>query len=142
MAPGQPGHTGDRSVLKLAGYTRDKRGCLTCRKRKKKCDGSRNHCDQCRRLNLRCIWEAERELPQLSNEKHTSSLEPRVHPIARAPNPLQLGTPIKGEESLSVWNRRESMRYYIQVFASLLSSNVENNGFLSGEPGALSTFPS
>ncbi|KAF2144891.1 uncharacterized protein K452DRAFT_305852 [Aplosporella prunicola CBS 121167] len=36
---------------------RTKTGCLTCRKRKKKCDERRPECQICSRLSLACIWD-------------------------------------------------------------------------------------
>jgi hypothetical protein len=33
-------------------------GCLTCRRRRKKCDEARPQCTTCSRLGLRCCWNA------------------------------------------------------------------------------------
>jgi len=33
-------------------------GCLTCRRRRKKCDDVRPECGSCSRLELRCAWDA------------------------------------------------------------------------------------
>lgn len=37
---------------------RSRTGCLTCRRRKKKCDESHPSCSGCRRNNLECYWES------------------------------------------------------------------------------------
>lgn len=39
---------------------RSRRGCLTCRTRRKRCDTQRPTCDNCTRLNLTCEWQAQR----------------------------------------------------------------------------------
>ena len=36
--------------------TRSKTGCLTCRKRKKKCDENKPNCNNCIHLNKECVW--------------------------------------------------------------------------------------
>ena len=49
---------GDRSH---ASYRRTKHGCLTCRRRKKKCDEVKPQCAGCRRNDLQCCWATEEE---------------------------------------------------------------------------------
>ena len=39
--------------------TRSKTGCLTCRKRKKKCDENKPKCNSCIHLNKECIWPSK-----------------------------------------------------------------------------------
>ena len=137
-----------RNVAKLSGHTRDRRGCLTCRRRKKKCqfDGPEGRCDGCRRLNLHCEWEPKRHvvaaavLDAVSNSP-TRQVQHVGHAVAgpvgaliRAPDPLEFWVQsTENDASSEVWNRRLSLRYYVQSFAAILSCNVENNGFLSGE---------
>jgi hypothetical protein len=36
---------------------RSKEGCLTCKRRKVKCDEQRPRCSHCERLNLECKWQ-------------------------------------------------------------------------------------
>lgn len=36
---------------------RSRNGCLTCKRRKVRCNEQRPHCYHCRRLNLDCVWE-------------------------------------------------------------------------------------
>ena len=45
-----------RHVKRKRGLTRTKTGCLTCRKRRKKCDGEVPLCGHCERLRLDCAW--------------------------------------------------------------------------------------
>lgn len=49
-------------------YPRSRNGCLTCRKRKKKCDEIRPLCQNCTRKDLECKWPA-RNAERKSNEE-------------------------------------------------------------------------
>lgn len=40
----------------MRGVNKSKTGCLTCRKRKKKCDGRKPRCYACERLHLQCAY--------------------------------------------------------------------------------------
>ncbi|KAM5347101.1 hypothetical protein ACJ41O_010106 [Fusarium nematophilum] len=40
--------------------SRSRAGCLTCRRRRKRCIGQRPRCDACQRLDLGCVWEPKR----------------------------------------------------------------------------------
>jgi transcriptional activator protein UGA3 len=128
-----------RRASKLQAYARDRRGCLTCRKRKKKCDNTEGRCQQCLRLNLHCEWEPERYVSaQTRHRSPTWPLDADGHAgaitIIKAPDPLQFWSQATEEKgSPEIWNRRLALRYYIQSFAAILSCNVENNGFLSGK---------
>ena len=123
-------HFPRHSVARLSGHTRDRRGCLTCRRRKKKCDGEEGRCVGCQRLNLHCEWEPERHVVSAVVPKSPTPLGA----IVKAPDPLEFWLQATDNDASSaIWNRRMSLRYYVQSFASILSCNIENNGFLSGE---------
>lgn len=36
-------------------------GCLTCKRRRKKCDEAKPSCGACQRLYLRCLWKCDKE---------------------------------------------------------------------------------
>ncbi|KAK1256355.1 hypothetical protein MKX07_008614 [Trichoderma sp. CBMAI-0711] len=57
-----------RKSSKKGGYTRQRRGCLTCRQRKKKCDQGLPICGHCSRLNLVCKHEKPRQLSSAWSE--------------------------------------------------------------------------
>ncbi|EMG45583.1 hypothetical protein G210_4235 [Candida maltosa Xu316] len=40
---------------------RSKSGCLTCRRRKKKCDESKPVCKDCSRLHRECVWPSDKD---------------------------------------------------------------------------------
>lgn len=110
-----------RRICKLGGYSRDRRGCLTCRRRRKKCvvdagETSSARCGHCNRLNLRCVWEDEKDVV------------PTATPFpALSPWPQRDNDEPPGRQS----HRRQAMRYYVQSFAESLSTTSTNNGFLS-----------
>ncbi|KAL1580966.1 hypothetical protein MG5_00739 [Candida albicans P57072] len=51
--------------------TRSKTGCLTCRKRKKKCDENKPKCNSCIHLNKECIWPSKDNI--ISTDTTTTS---------------------------------------------------------------------
>lgn len=38
-------------------------GCVTCKKRRKKCDETKPICGGCKRLRLRCSWKDNKDVP-------------------------------------------------------------------------------
>ncbi|KAM0436992.1 hypothetical protein ACHAQK_007470 [Fusarium lateritium] len=129
----------------MGGYTRQKRGCLTCRQRKKKCDQVYPVCSHCCRLNLVCKREAPRAV------EPTASVDPDLAVVSgvKAPRALELNGHIQGVTQLCrplglsvleigdenkgdlAHSRRAMMRYYTATLAFLLTTNLENNCFLS-----------
>ncbi|KAM7214304.1 Fungal specific transcription factor domain containing protein [Rhypophila decipiens] len=72
----------DTSVPR-ASYSRVRTGCLTCRRRRKKCDERRPRCVGCERNHLLCSWpystlnsSQDSQLEQVQNEAKSSSLVP------------------------------------------------------------------
>lgn len=132
-----PQETPRRRLAKLSGHSRDRTGCLTCRQRKKKCDGSRGKCEQCRRLNLRCLWEPERDIldavSMQSGQLECTQQAAMQSIISKAPNPMQFWAEITEDGTSATWSRRLALRYYVQSFSTILATNIEKNEFLSGE---------
>lgn len=124
-----------RRVSKSTGHSRDRRGCKTCRQRRKKCDSVSHVCGPCLRLNLQCIWEAERNIVPITPEPQTQTQEHRSptmsSSVLRAPRPLDFCIDSTTNEVTTTSIRRLAMRYYVSTFAKSLSTNTENNGFLS-----------
>ncbi|EHK21816.1 uncharacterized protein TRIVIDRAFT_127080, partial [Trichoderma virens Gv29-8] len=137
---------------KKGGYTRQRRGCLTCRQRKKKCDQGLPICGHCSRLNLVCKHEKPRQLsnawsedavedlgvsqaqsywhsqhPILSQGDHISELL-RLTKISEPLDLVRPDNPVGYDWSSS---RRTMMRYYTSTLAIMLSATAENNCFLS-----------
>ncbi|KAK2765851.1 hypothetical protein CKAH01_15531 [Colletotrichum kahawae] len=71
-----------RDGAKRGGYTRQRRGCVTCRQRKKKCDQAYPICGHCSRLNLVCNRETPRPLkPSASSPKGRSTMNTENVPV-------------------------------------------------------------
>ncbi|KAH7141376.1 fungal-specific transcription factor domain-containing protein [Dactylonectria estremocensis] len=79
--PGRPTTSGRR-------YIRSREGCLTCKRRKVKCDEQRPRCSHCERLNMECKWRpqtrsaAQRRLP--TNDMSGSAMEQNLSPATEA----------------------------------------------------------
>ncbi|KAJ6097043.1 hypothetical protein N7499_001417 [Penicillium canescens] len=65
-------------------HLRTKSGCLTCRKRKKKCDETQRTCLNCARQRLECIWQSDRRHCVSGNScgRESGEATPRVSNIA------------------------------------------------------------
>ncbi|KAK8213976.1 fungal-specific transcription factor domain-containing protein [Phyllosticta capitalensis] len=139
-----------RRVRKRTGTTRERTGCVTCRRRKKKCDGGYPICDHCRRLNFECVREEPRQtgssaVPNASNSliKHddrtilpTSSSTILTLPAGNWAAPILSLDPVAAwpgaaGNSTPATNRRVLLRYYLQTLSTLLTSTLENNCFAS-----------
>ncbi|RKL23922.1 hypothetical protein BFJ68_g1080 [Fusarium oxysporum] len=127
------------------GYTRQKRGCLTCRQRKKKCDQLYPICSHCLRLNLVCKREPPRSvLPspgaatggsEVTETRvvRTPSIDQQIKEVTQLCQPLGLSLePGDANSKNLVGSRRVMLRYYTVTLAFLLTTNLENNCFLSG----------
>lgn len=143
---------------------RNRTGCLTCRRRysspilrlgsqlltvrgeicrKKRCDGVRNVCGHCARLNLVCHWQGPRQIGDDAASPSSNSVSLRLrmsnHPsvpltIPIAPAPIQFLQSDASELARRSLDRKLALRYYVQTFNTMLTTNLENNGFLSGMP--------
>ncbi|PNP43578.1 hypothetical protein TGAMA5MH_04550 [Trichoderma gamsii] len=137
-----------RKLIKKGGYTRQRRGCLTCRQRKKKCDQGLPICGHCSRLNLVCKHEKPREVGSVGGGEdaakdsrqrwdYDNSASPQadnvseVLRVSKIFEPLDFVRPKDSVDHLSS-SRRTMMRYYTSTLAIMLSATAENNCFLSG----------
>ncbi|UKZ84247.1 uncharacterized protein TrAFT101_000161 [Trichoderma asperellum] len=141
-----------RKLIKKGGYTRQRRGCLTCRQRKKKCDQGLPICGHCSRLNLVCKHEKPREVVSStcgedaardsagsevrqrwgydnSNSPHGDNVSEVVR-VSKIFEPLDFVRSKDSVDHLSS-SRRTMMRYYTSTLAIMLSATAENNCFLS-----------
>ncbi|KAL7928175.1 fungal-specific transcription factor domain-containing protein [Trichoderma chlorosporum] len=152
VEPTPPPQVTQRKSTKKGGYTRQRRGCVTCRQRKKKCDQGLPICGHCSRLNLVCKHEKPRQLSSAWNEDAVEDVgisRSRPYWGSQHPIPLQgnhiseLVRLTKISEPLDLvcpkdpvgydWSssRRTMMRYYTSTLAIMLSATAENNCFLS-----------
>lgn len=128
---------------------RNRIGCLTCRRRyvrrttpitdfdandwdrRKRCDGTREVCGHCSRLNLVCCWQQPRDLGMPVSPRPMSG-RTATSATQIAPTPTNFLHSDSKELSSRSLDRRLAMRYYIQAFNAMLTTNLENNGFLTG----------
>ncbi|KAI6503257.1 hypothetical protein MCOR11_000859 [Pyricularia oryzae] len=90
---GNPGQNGSNSS-QVRRAVRSKNGCLTCRRRKVRCDENRPHCGHCQRLNLACQWRmssATTDGATTSSDARPSPAAPRTH--ARRPREERVSNP-------------------------------------------------
>ncbi|KAL7941451.1 fungal-specific transcription factor domain-containing protein [Trichoderma barbatum] len=140
-----------RKSTKKGGYTRQRRGCLTCRQRKKKCDQGLPICGHCSRLNLVCKHEKPRQLSSSRSDGVEDSGGFQAHPhwgshkpilsqgghisevmrLTKISEPLDLVRPDDDVDYDWSSSRRAMMRYYTSTLAIMLSATAENNCFLS-----------
>ncbi|KAF4121907.1 Fungal Zn(2)-Cys(6) binuclear cluster domain [Geosmithia morbida] len=66
-------------------YARSREGCLTCKRRKVKCDEQRPRCSHCERLNMECKWRLQ--LRSAATPRRTSSSSAQVVETTRPPPP-------------------------------------------------------
>ncbi|KAL6894993.1 hypothetical protein GGI43DRAFT_124870 [Trichoderma evansii] len=67
-------------------YNRSRCGCLTCKRRKVKCDEQRPRCSHCERLNLECKWRPlhavalSKQRNDINGERPTGDSQPTISP--------------------------------------------------------------
>ncbi|KAL2864286.1 Zn(II)2Cys6 transcription factor [Aspergillus lucknowensis] len=59
------------AVTRRARYRRSRNGCLTCKRRKVRCNEERPRCYHCHRLNLECLWRDQRN--ERAEEQHSAN---------------------------------------------------------------------
>jgi hypothetical protein len=113
--------------------------------RRKKCDEIYPICGHCKRLNLICRREEPRalaivstktdDIPEAQHGCGDQSSSPKrecmeLMTIPRSPDPTDLLMMANIHGGI---DRRFFMKYYTQVLANLVSTNHENNSFLTGK---------
>ncbi|KAL1616470.1 hypothetical protein SLS54_008373 [Diplodia seriata] len=147
--------TTKRRIRKRTGTTRERTGCVTCRRRKKKCTNEYPVCDHCRRLNFECIREEPRQAVVgngkpapgegsangTAPETDTTVLATSSSTVLAVPtstwaapilslDPVATYAGTAGDGSAPT-SRRLLLRYYLQTLSTLLTSTLENNCFAS-----------
>lgn len=102
---------------------------------KKRCDLGYPVCRECVRLNYMCKWEEPRSVTQNSSStKSIISSNDTINTPFRlfdTPDPILFWVD-EHADCTSPSSRRHFLRYYTQTFTHLLTTNIENNSFLSG----------
>lgn len=98
-----------RSGRKRKHGKRSRSGCLTCRRRKKKCTEEHPVCHHCHRLDLTCVWK--------------KPPGPALPPLASLPLP---SFPLSPVSSPSVWPATSSPTESLQVPTILSKPTLSN----------------
>ncbi|TVY70497.1 Transcriptional activator protein UGA3 [Fusarium oxysporum f. sp. cubense] len=110
-------------------FTRQQHGCLTCRQRRKKCDTRVPVCGDCTRLNLICEYQAPRRVRKSPPAGSAVIRHPDAH--TGISEPVDMIRPDDGHSADLSMSRRSMLRYYTTTLAQMLSTNTENNCFIS-----------
>ncbi|CCT63274.1 uncharacterized protein FFUJ_00094 [Fusarium fujikuroi IMI 58289] len=110
-------------------FTRQQHGCLTCRQRRKKCDTRVPVCGDCTRLNLICEYQAPRRVRKSPPACAAVMRYPDAH--AGISEPVDVVRPDDGHSRDLSTGRRAMLRHYTTTLAQMLSTNTENNCFIS-----------
>lgn len=88
-------------VMLIRPRLRSKRGCLTCRRRRKKCSEDRPKCRDCSRHDLRCTWPEDQSQSPAMFSSPTSSSEVDVNAATPQSQVLSLwASPSPSQEQL------------------------------------------
>jgi hypothetical protein len=82
-----PSYSPSNMNLPPLAHRRSRTGCLTCKRRKVRCNEQRPLCHHCRRLNLDCVWKDQRPSPVPSS---SADLVDFAQSIADPPGNLSL----------------------------------------------------
>lgn len=107
---------------------RSRQGCLTCRARRKRCDGNRPECENCTRLNLSCEWQAQRRIVNETSPKETTDqpTETALGPLRPSLDPWDA---LPGDE---ISERKHLLRYYVEAFVPSVSVATTPSSFYTG----------
>jgi transcriptional activator protein UGA3 len=117
-----PANMGDEPQLRKRKFApRSRQGCLTCRARRKRCDGQRPECQNCARLNLTCEWQAQRRVVAETSKTEDGLVEPPTlgSTVITSPKP-----PVDPWDALpkdEVAERKHLLRYYVEAFVPSVS---------------------
>ncbi|KAF2742833.1 putative Zn(II)2Cys6 transcription factor-like protein [Sporormia fimetaria CBS 119925] len=112
---------------------RSRQGCLTCRRRRKRCDQQEPKCGACVRLNLVCEWQEQRQIVKRTVEpspREEDSTSPETEAAVTCPNPLR--TAIDPWENLphdGVAEAKHLLQYYIEAFVPSISVATTRSSF-------------
>ncbi|KAF2728214.1 putative Zn(II)2Cys6 transcription factor-like protein [Polyplosphaeria fusca] len=101
---------------------RSRQGCLTCRARRKRCDGQRPLCANCDRLNVKCQWQSQRSVvPDASDSAAPPSNA--LGPLRASPDPWELFT-VGG-----VAETEHLLSYYVKAYVPSVSVATTASSF-------------
>jgi transcriptional activator protein UGA3 len=103
---------------------RSRQGCLTCRTRRKRCDGQRPVCANCTRLNVSCQWQPQRQIiPEASPSTAVATPENALSPLRPSLDPW---------ESFTVDGAADTdhlLSYYVEAYVPSVSVATTPSSF-------------
>ncbi|PSN74695.1 putative Zn(II)2Cys6 transcription factor-like protein [Corynespora cassiicola Philippines] len=110
---------------------RSRQGCLTCRARRKRCDGQRPECQNCTRLNMKCEWQAQRRIvpesstspPPSESSATDDAADAMIGPLRPSINPWDA---LPGNDSAQ---KKHILNYYIEAFVPSVSVATTPSSF-------------
>ncbi|KAF2875215.1 putative Zn(II)2Cys6 transcription factor-like protein [Massariosphaeria phaeospora] len=106
---------------------RSRQGCLICRTRRKRCDALRPECQNCTRLNLKCEWQAPRQLIAESSTSVAAQLTrtPSVTALTARP-PIDSWDTLRSDENAGGENL---LQYYVEAYVPSVSVATTPSSF-------------
>lgn len=116
-------------------YPRSKTGCLSCRVRKKKCDGEKPQCRACRRNKFECTWPSctvgHRDISTLPGSSRPLPESTKSSRMSQAINTMTIN-PVTNRALSSTPAALQFLAHYTQQTAGLLAPvQLRRNPFLS-----------
>ena len=108
---------------------RSRQGCLTCRTRRKRCDGEKPDCQNCTRLNMKCEWQQKRQIVTETSIVSTSSNESvrmaldKLSPLRTHVDPWEA---LPGDEHSE---KKHLLRYYVEAMVPSISVATTPSSF-------------
>ncbi|KAF2258872.1 hypothetical protein CC78DRAFT_477140 [Lojkania enalia] len=128
---------GDTRPRKRKFAPRSRQGCLTCRVRRKRCDGQHPECQNCIRLNMKCEWQTQRQVvPEANTNTTPVSPTTTTHVREKTPATPSDSTPIGA--ALFPWDifsgdeaneKAHLLNYYIEEFVPRISIATTPSSF-------------
>ncbi|ORY02553.1 putative Zn(II)2Cys6 transcription factor-like protein [Clohesyomyces aquaticus] len=102
---------------------RSRQGCLTCRARRKRCDGQRPDCQNCTRLNVKCEWQIQRQIVSQTPTRSMSVVSDNGTLLRRSVDPWSAFSGDEGSE------KRHLLSYYIDGYVPSISVATTPHSF-------------
>lgn len=103
-------------MARFTGIVRVRTGCLTCRRRKKKCDEQKPRCKGCSRNDLDCSW------PIYASSRRVESSQRSQNAGHRASNNVEIDITAPKQHQIATYTAEFS-----DLFASALADNEESS---------------
>ncbi|KAI2626263.1 hypothetical protein GGS21DRAFT_530787 [Xylaria nigripes] len=142
LPPGGPGAvlTGGRHKKEIK--RRTKTGCLTCRKRRIKCDELHPTCKNCQKSKREClgydpIFKNQQQQPQQQQQQQRQQHQPQQQ--QQQPSSQQLHQPLQNQQPHHVTSNFRSSQNSVTSTSASSASSIPHNGHTASTPLTPST---